>query len=158
MATHSSILAWEIPWSLMGYRPWGCRIGHNLATEAPPPGFFSIWGSRPRERKMACCKAGRQHKRTSDANPGLVFPCQTAASHVFAWWISSAHQEPWQKIKATQGWRSLSIVLRRIHELSLLWRIYDLWKLSSICSSQTSNINITWNLVWNENWVPPKTN
>ena len=23
MATHSSILAWEIPWRLMG--PWGCR-------------------------------------------------------------------------------------------------------------------------------------
>ena len=29
MATHSSILAWEIPWterSLVGYRPWGCRV------------------------------------------------------------------------------------------------------------------------------------
>ena len=25
MATHSSILAWEIPWSLVGYRPWGCK-------------------------------------------------------------------------------------------------------------------------------------
>ena len=25
MATHSSILAWKIPWSLAGYRPWGCR-------------------------------------------------------------------------------------------------------------------------------------
>ena len=27
MATHSSILAWEIPWterSLAGYSPWGC--------------------------------------------------------------------------------------------------------------------------------------
>ena len=23
MATHSSILAWEIPWSLVGYSPWG---------------------------------------------------------------------------------------------------------------------------------------
>ena len=23
MATHSSILAWEIPWSLAGYSPWG---------------------------------------------------------------------------------------------------------------------------------------
>ena len=27
MAIHSSILAWEIPWTqgLMGYSPWGCR-------------------------------------------------------------------------------------------------------------------------------------
>ena len=35
MATHSSILAWEIPWTdLVGYNPWGCkRVGHNLATK-----------------------------------------------------------------------------------------------------------------------------
>ena len=28
MATHSSILAWRIPWterSLVGYSPWGCK-------------------------------------------------------------------------------------------------------------------------------------
>ena len=25
MATHSSILAWEIPWSLAGCSPWRCR-------------------------------------------------------------------------------------------------------------------------------------
>ena len=27
MATHSRILAWEIPWtdSLVGYSPWGCK-------------------------------------------------------------------------------------------------------------------------------------
>ena len=27
MATHSSILAWRIPWtkSLAGYSPWGCK-------------------------------------------------------------------------------------------------------------------------------------
>ena len=23
MATHSSILAWRIPWNLVGYSPWG---------------------------------------------------------------------------------------------------------------------------------------
>ena len=34
MATHSSILAWEIPWSLAGYSAWGLkRIRHNLATQ-----------------------------------------------------------------------------------------------------------------------------
>ena len=26
MATHSSLLAWKIPWrSLVGYSPWGCK-------------------------------------------------------------------------------------------------------------------------------------
>ena len=36
IATHSSILAWEIPWTedLAGYIPWGCkRVGFNLVTE-----------------------------------------------------------------------------------------------------------------------------
>ena len=37
MATHSSILAWEIPWTerrLVGYSPWGCkRVGHDLGTK-----------------------------------------------------------------------------------------------------------------------------
>ena len=31
MATHSSILAWRVPWkrSLVDYSPWGCRVRHN---------------------------------------------------------------------------------------------------------------------------------
>ena len=31
MATHSSILAWRIPWTeeLVGYSPWGHRVGHD---------------------------------------------------------------------------------------------------------------------------------
>ena len=31
MATHSGILAWRIPWTeeLVGYGPWGCRVGHD---------------------------------------------------------------------------------------------------------------------------------
>ena len=36
MATHSSIVAWEIPWkrSLVAYSPRGRkRVGHNLATK-----------------------------------------------------------------------------------------------------------------------------
>ena len=36
MATHSRILAWEIPWTwgLAGYSPWNCRrVGHNLVTQ-----------------------------------------------------------------------------------------------------------------------------
>ena len=34
MATHSSILAWEISWrSLAGYSPWGRRVVHDLAAK-----------------------------------------------------------------------------------------------------------------------------
>ena len=33
MATHSSILAWEIPWSLAGYSHGVSRAGHDLATK-----------------------------------------------------------------------------------------------------------------------------
>ena len=34
MATHSSTVAWKIPWtgSLVGYSPWGRRVGHDWAT------------------------------------------------------------------------------------------------------------------------------
>ena len=40
MAPHSSILAWEIPWTEEPgrlYSPWVVRVGHNLATKPPPP-------------------------------------------------------------------------------------------------------------------------
>ena len=36
ITTHSSILAWEIPWTeeLTGYTPWGHkRVGHDLVTK-----------------------------------------------------------------------------------------------------------------------------
>ena len=35
VATHSSILAWEIPWrELVGCSPWDCKgVRHNLATK-----------------------------------------------------------------------------------------------------------------------------
>ena len=39
MAAHSSILAWEIPRTEKpgGLQSMGSRVGHNLATELPPP-------------------------------------------------------------------------------------------------------------------------
>ena len=33
MVTHSSILAWEIPWSLAGYSPWGHKESDTEVTE-----------------------------------------------------------------------------------------------------------------------------
>ena len=40
MATHSSILAWRVPWTEEPGRlhsPWGRRVRHDLVTK-PPPG------------------------------------------------------------------------------------------------------------------------
>ena len=41
MSTHSSILAWKIPWTeeTVGYGPWGRRVGHDWATSLS---FFLI--------------------------------------------------------------------------------------------------------------------
>ena len=38
MATHSSVLAWEIHGQrhLRGYSPWGQRVRHDWATKPPP--------------------------------------------------------------------------------------------------------------------------
>ena len=33
MAAHSSILAWRIPKSLVGYSPWGHKVRHDLASK-----------------------------------------------------------------------------------------------------------------------------
>ena len=43
MVTHSSILAWEIPWAKEpgGYSPWGSqRIGHDSATKQQQQQIF----------------------------------------------------------------------------------------------------------------------
>ena len=38
MATHSSIFAWEIPWTKEGVQSMGSqRVRHNLVTKPPPP-------------------------------------------------------------------------------------------------------------------------
>ena len=41
MASHSSILAWEIPWTEEpgGLSPEGHKVGHDLATKPRPPSF-----------------------------------------------------------------------------------------------------------------------
>ena len=45
MATHSSILAWEIPWTEepVGYSSWGHkRVGRNLATKQQQQQFLQV--------------------------------------------------------------------------------------------------------------------
>ena len=40
MATHSSILAWEIPWIEKGYSPWGRkRVRYDSATKQQQQGM-----------------------------------------------------------------------------------------------------------------------
>ena len=50
MATHSSILAWRIPWrSLVGYSSWGCRVEHNLATEHTSKDAVSVYTDQDKD-------------------------------------------------------------------------------------------------------------
>ena len=45
MATHSSILTWEIPWREEpgGLQSMGSqRVGHDLATKPPPPRLYTF--------------------------------------------------------------------------------------------------------------------
>jgi len=42
MATRSSILAWRIPWILVGCSPWDCRVRHDWATNTPLLQPFSL--------------------------------------------------------------------------------------------------------------------
>ena len=39
MATHSSILAWRIPWTekLVGYSPWGCKESDTIEQQTLSP-------------------------------------------------------------------------------------------------------------------------
>ena len=51
MATHSSILAWEILWTEEpeGHNPWGRRVEHNWETErAHKQDVQKDWGFRPK--------------------------------------------------------------------------------------------------------------
>ena len=57
MATHSSILAWKIPWTEEPGRftvHGVARIGHDLATKPPPPRFFTEVTTR-KDRKAETC-------------------------------------------------------------------------------------------------------
>jgi len=52
MATHSSILTWEIPWteeqkSLVGYRAWGCKESDSTEQQTLP---LSIWLNSQRKK------------------------------------------------------------------------------------------------------------
>ena len=44
MATHSSTLAWEIPWAEepVGYSPWGHKTDGDLVTKQQPPPPWKI--------------------------------------------------------------------------------------------------------------------
>ena len=63
MATHASILAWEIPWkrSLVGYSPWDRRVGHDWKTNTFTffPWLLESWGFPSGSgSKVSVCNAG----------------------------------------------------------------------------------------------------
>ena len=42
MATHSSILAWKIPWSLVGYSPWSLKESDMTEGLSVPGALYRI--------------------------------------------------------------------------------------------------------------------
>ena len=61
MATHSSILTWEIPRSLVGFSPWDHKgVGHDLATKKKKKEKngkrYSAGGIKnpPKKRRVSC--------------------------------------------------------------------------------------------------------
>ena len=49
MLTHSSILAWKIPWAeepMVGYNPWGHQKARNNCTHTHPPIYVEIHKDR----------------------------------------------------------------------------------------------------------------
>ena len=58
MATHSSILAWEIPWTEApgGVQSMGLqRVRHHLETKPPPPPLYMQWNITQPLRRMKPC-------------------------------------------------------------------------------------------------------
>ena len=52
MATHSNILAWEIPWTEEpgGCSPWGCKkVEHDLATKQQQPSWVHLFIHEPNQ-------------------------------------------------------------------------------------------------------------
>ena len=76
MAIHSSILAWKIPWteSLVGYSPWGERVGQDLATK--PPNLI--------KQNLVCTRNQEKGAATpQETDPGL--PVSVQESPVETW-------------------------------------------------------------------------
>ena len=60
MATHSSILVWEIPWTeeSRGATVHGVtRVGHDLATKPSPPSYLVVENAEVQKGKVICPKS-----------------------------------------------------------------------------------------------------
>ena len=70
---HSSILAWEIPWTKAGYSPWVCkRIRHNLATNTTTCGRQRPDGLRNIMMKTDTSQGSRVSMRVARASASLL--------------------------------------------------------------------------------------
>ena len=89
MATRSSILAWEIPWTEKPGSSWGYkRIGHNLVTKQEQMSQVAVVFKKKKRNKIQltyvsvtmlglCCT----HGFSSCIEQGLLSTCGAQASH-----------------------------------------------------------------------------
>ena len=84
MAAHSGILTWGIPWTeiLVGYNLWGCRVGHDCATNTLGFPGTSVG------KESACSAGDLDSIPGSGRSPGEGKKEMTTHSSILAWRIS----------------------------------------------------------------------
>ena len=74
MATHSSILAWEIPWTEepSSHSPCSCKelVGHNLATQQHTP----VQNKKLKKKKEFWRTLGMDQRRAKGGDWGELYP------------------------------------------------------------------------------------
>ena len=90
MATHSSILAWRIPWSLVGYSPWGGRVGHDWATSLSPS-TMAFLVAQMVKNLLAVREAWVW-------SPGWEEEGMATHSSILAWWIPMGRGARWATV------------------------------------------------------------
>ena len=110
MATHSNILAWEIPWTKESGGPQSMgsqRIGHHLVTK--PPTYTAELRRRSSGKRQSgpllCVPPAPAERRLGGSEePSSVFPLAAAAAG--RWACSPAALRPIEelKVRAGLGW------------------------------------------------------
>ena len=110
MATHSSILAWRIPWTEEpdGLQPMGSqRVGHNWATSLS----LSLW----------LCWSYLQHMGSFIAEHGLFSSCGTWAQEHWPGSYGMWDQEPWLSSCGTWTLYFWVILMSHLSSFALQW-------------------------------------
>ena len=89
IATHSSILAWEIPWTEEPKGPWGCkRVGYDLVTRQQKVQYDNVFLLQ-KYKAFRCfiSKLSVASRSVSWASPTFIFPWGSVYEVLFCGYI-----------------------------------------------------------------------